>query len=210
MNEEIRSLLAEAAEWRLAGLVFEHPSDQWREQIDRLAAETGDPRLKEAALAARDEITAGTYLALYRPTGPISLREVTYAGGAQFGYLMSELAAQYAAFGYQPETPEMADHFSVQLGFLAYLKLKQAYALLSGNAEQAAIAAEAAAQFRKDHLAVSTAPILHALENLAPPCLALACASLYERIGPAPATPYSCDSDDEETACGPALIQPGS
>jgi hypothetical protein len=194
LGAESLNLIAEAAQWRLLALLFECPGDAWRQQVVALGAE---------AHAGEIQASEGVYLGLFGPGGPISLREVTYLGGVQLGYLMSELSACYDAFGYQPETAEPLDHLSVEVGFLSYLKLKQAYALACGDTEHAAIASEAAAHFTSEHLACIAEPLLRGLETLAPEYLVLAGRFLLEQVGPRPRNPYPLgDPEPDEITCG--------
>jgi nitrate reductase assembly molybdenum cofactor insertion protein NarJ len=149
--------LREAAEWRLLGLLFEPPHEGWRDEVAALAAEIGDVELVAAARQALDEADAGLYHSTFGPGGPASPREVSYYVTMVPGGLLSELGAYYAAFGYESSLAETPDHVAVETGFVAYLKLKQAYATEFGITEQAAVAAEAAARFLTEHLAVVAA-----------------------------------------------------
>ena len=207
LNAESKALIAAAAEWRLLALLFEYPDDAWRRQLEALANEVSDPDLRSAAAGARQEACEGLHIALFGPGGPVSLREVTYLGGVQLGYLMSELSAFYHAFGYQPETAEALDHLSVEAGFLSYLKLKEVYALECGDSEHAAIVSDASDTFVREHLALVAEPIARALENLAP-YLVHAGRFLAGRIGPRPRSLYPLggdlagDIEEEEMSCG--------
>lgn len=202
--------LREAAAWRLMALLFECPREGWREQVAGLGAEVRDPRLRAAADAAQQEASESLYHSLFGPGGPVSPREVTYHPGVQMGYLLAELNAYYEAFAYHPANSEAADHVSVEAGFMAYLAIKQAYALASGDAVHAAVTADAAAHFMADHLAVMADPVGRALELGGPPYLALAGQALRERSGP-PAwrvLPMAgdtlvADDEDDDVRCGP-------
>jgi hypothetical protein len=95
----------------------------------------------------------------------------------------------------------------VQLGFMAYLRMKQACALLAGDAEDAETAASAAAEFVKEHLATQAEPVARALEQFAPDYLAAAGRLILERTGPAPRSSFPLAaplSDQDEMTCGPA------
>ena len=207
-SPEQEQLLHAAAAWRLIGLLFECPRPGWREQVAALGADTRDEQLRSAAEAAQTEASEGLHHSLFGPGGPVSPREVTYLGGVQLGYLLSELNAYYEAFAYRPDTIEAEDHLSVEAGFMAYLAIKQAYALASGENERAQITAEAAAHFKTDHLAVMVEPIARALESGGPPYLALAGQALFERVGPPVRTrlPLAdalvADDGNEEMNCG--------
>jgi nitrate reductase assembly molybdenum cofactor insertion protein NarJ len=92
-------------------------------------------------------------------------REVSYHDTLELGSLMSELAGYYDAFGYYPATSEPPDHVAVEVGFVAYLRFKEAYAVAAGDAEHAAMTAQAAVRFRADHLAMLAAPLAAVLAD---------------------------------------------
>lgn len=203
-------LLAEAAEWRLFGLLFEYPDAAWRAELEPLLPSLAKPELRALGEAALEQTTDGLHIALFGPAGATPVREVVYRGGVQFGYLLAELAAYYEAFGYAPRSTEAPDHLAVQLGFMAYLRMKQACALLAGDSEDADTAASAAAEFVKEHLATQAEPVARVLKNFAPEYLAEAGRLLLERTGPAPRSAFplvSPLSDGDEMTCGPA--EPG-
>lgn len=180
-------LLREAAEWRLLSLLFECPSPNWREQIEALAAEVTDAELRAAVEAARREASEGLYHSIFGPGGPAPGREVSYRDWAQPGYLLSELTSYYDAFAYHPDQAaivEAPDHVSVETGFLAYLKLKEAYAEAISDDEHASVTREAAQQFINEHLAAMTEPLAHSLEHSGVGYLALAGKALLSRVGP--------------------------
>jgi nitrate reductase assembly molybdenum cofactor insertion protein NarJ len=209
LTGEQERLLHEAAAWRLIGMLFECPRAGWHEQVAALGRESRDPRLRSAAEAAQVEASEGLHHSLFGPGGPVSPREVTYSGGVQMGYLLSEVRAYYDAFVFRPDTIEPDDHLSVESGFMAYLALKQAYALASASDEQARVTADAAAGFEADHLARMVEPIARALEIGGPPYLVLAAQALFERVGAAPRSTLlpadpSADSDDDRPICGTA------
>jgi TorA maturation chaperone TorD len=203
---EIR-LLREAAEWRMLGLLFECPSDDWHRRVAALAPEMQDERLRDAAEAAAREASEGMFHAIFGPGGPVPPREVTYAGGVQFGYLLAELSAYYDAFAYRHTTDEPQDHVAVEIGFVAYLTMKQAFASYSGDAEHAAVTAEATAGFCADHLSRIAEPLASKLDALRPCYLTTAADVLFERVGRAPGRPLPiadglvADDPDTEMTC---------
>ncbi len=203
-------LLAEAAEWRLLGLLFEYPYESWRRQISALVPDLKDESLRGLAAAALDVATPGLHIALFGPGGTVSVREVTYQGGVQFGYLMAELSAYYDAFGYSPAAEESPDHIAVEAGFISWLKLKQAHALAAGDDEHAAITADAAASFLKDHLAILAEPAARTLESFAPDYLIQAARTILRHTGPSPRSafplgnPDILEDDSAEITCGPS------
>jgi nitrate reductase assembly molybdenum cofactor insertion protein NarJ len=210
INAEIAGLLSEAARWRLLGLLFEYPRDRWRRELEALLSDLQDETERGLAAAALEFSSEGLHSALFGPGGTVSAREVAYLGGVQFGYLMAELAAFYDAFGFQPSAEEAHDHIAVEAGFVGYLKLKQAYALASGDSEHAEIASQAASSFIKEHLARFAEPMLPRLENFAPDYLISAGRMLLELAGASPRSGYPLstgfEGEDEsgEMSCGPS------
>lgn len=209
MNEAAQELLRDAADWRLIGLLFEYPSEEWRAQVSALARETGDPRLAEAAGAALTQATGGVHQSIFGPGGPVPPREASYQTGAQLGYLLAGLSCIYQGFGYQPATSEAPDHIAVEAGFIAYLKLKLAYEHACGGSHAGACE-QAIAYILKEHLSNLAEPVAVGLEAAAPPYLILAAKALFERVGPAPQRPDlalpGLDPSDEEAGvtCGGA------
>lgn len=206
MNAIPRDLLAEAADWRLLALLFERPSEEWRRHLADLAKETNDSALQAAASRAVEEASEGLYHSIFGPGRPAPPREASYRDTVQLGQLLAELNAYYNAFAYQPSATEAPDHLSYELDFLAYLRLKEAYAVACGDAERAAIAAEAARSFREDHVAVIAGPLAATLRNCAVEYLNLAGQQLLRRTGPPKSTGplpviFCADSDDCEITC---------
>jgi hypothetical protein len=137
---------------------------------------------------------------------------VTYVKAVQLGYLLSELTACYDAFAYQPVTRESPDHVSVEAGFIGYLRLKEAYAVARGDDEQAAVTAEAAATFVREHLSALAEPLAATLDASGLAYLAEAARALANRVGPPPsaiASPHGARllpviqplEDEDEIAC---------
>lgn len=201
---ETVTLLAQAAEWRLLGLLFEYPTDAWRENVCALLPSLPHAELRAIAEAALQHASPGLHIALFGPAGSVPVREVKYQGGVQFGYLMSELSAYYDAFGYQPQADEAADHLAVQLGFVSYLKLKQAHALANSDAEPAQVTSDAASRFLREHIAVQAEPVLRGLEDCGPDFLVDGARRIVTYAGPAPRSGFplgSPDLDDDEMSC---------
>jgi nitrate reductase assembly molybdenum cofactor insertion protein NarJ len=182
LSREQMALLRQAAEWRAISLLFECPSGAWAGKLARLKGEVEDPVLKTALDAAPADATEGMYHSLFGPGGPVPAREVTYHRGVEAGQLHARIAAFYEAFAYGPQTPEAGDHIAVETGFIAYLKMKQAYALACGDSEKASLAAEAEGNFLRDHLAAFAAPLAEALEASGPPYLIGAGRALLARV----------------------------
>lgn len=180
---EKTNLLQEAAEWRLISLLFECPVGDWQKNVNNLAAEVSDPRLRKAAGFAVVEAGEGLYHATFGPGGPAPSREITYRGWVQPGYLLSELTAYYNAFSYQPNLKESPDHIAVETGFMAYLKLKEVFAKENGDKENYEITAKAAKTFKAEHLSKYAEQISKNLASSGIEYLVLAGAALFERVG---------------------------
>jgi nitrate reductase assembly molybdenum cofactor insertion protein NarJ len=208
LDQRELQLAREAAEWRLISLLFECPSESWRAQLAGLAKEIADPELKSAVKAALEEAEEGLFHYVFGPGGPAPAREATYHQTVELGYLMSELQAYYNAFAFHPQTAEAPDFVSVEAGFIAYLKLKELYALACRNEDQAMIARDAAKDFLRDHLAMMAQPLASRLEDSGITYLAKAGAALSQRVGPPPAPPATPlpilqeQEGDEGFVCG--------
>ena len=213
MEPRVETLLRQAAEWRLIGLLFECPVGLWRDDIVALARDTDDPLLGAAVEHALEEASEGLYHSTFGPGGPAPPREVSYLQAVQLGYLLSELTAFYDAFAYRPVTRESPDHVSVEAGFVGYLRLKEAYAVTRGDHDQASVTADAAATFIREPLAALAEPLAATLEASSLAYLADAGRALAKRVGPPPtaatATPDGARvlpviqpfDDEDEIAC---------
>ena len=207
LNERELHLAKEAAEWRLISLLFECPGPQWREQVTALMNEVADAELQSAAHDALEEAGEGLFHYTFGPGGPAPAREATYHQTVQLGYLMSELQAYYNAFAFHPVTAEAPDHVSVETGLIAYLKMKEAYALACQDEERAATASESAQRFIEDHLTNLAQPLAERLEGSGIRYLATASAALLRRVGPSKVVPSPLPILQEEPqegafACG--------
>jgi len=204
LNEDTTQLIREAGEWRLIGLLFECPSAQWFGEVGALAQEVDDALLRQAAESAKTEASEGLYHSTFGPGGPAPPREASYQDTVQLGYLISEIEAYYNAFAYRPTCAEPADHVATETGFVAYLRLKQAYALSEGLEESADVAADAAARFVKEHLASIAEPLAASLAESGVAYLKDASAVLLRRTGPGLKLPVLQDPlvNDESVECG--------
>ena len=176
-------LLREAAEWRLISLLLECPVGDWQKQVNDLANEITDPKLKAAVEFSKTEATEGLYHSIFGPGGPAPAREVSYRSWVEPGYLLSELSAFYAAFGFQPDSRETPDHIAVESAFMAYLKLKEAFAFECSDGDKAEITAKAAETFNDGHLAKMTEQITKCLASSGVEYLAAASAVLFAKVG---------------------------
>ncbi|MBM3724439.1 MAG: molecular chaperone TorD family protein [Acidobacteria bacterium] len=182
-----RQLLAEAAEWRLIGMLLECPSGSWRGRVEELEGEVEDAELRQAARLALEQASEGLYHSTFGPGGPAPPREATHRDTLQLGYLLSELNAYYASFGYRPESVsfEPPDHIAVESGFVAYLKFKEAFAAACGDAEARETTAQACREFVTEHLASTAAPLKEMLAASGVPYLELTGRAMARRAGPA-------------------------
>lgn len=176
-------LLEDAAEWRLLSLLFDCPDQEKLEQIDSLGRAVTDKKLKRAAKVARKQASEGLFHSIFGPGGPAPGREVSYRGWVQPGYMLSELSSFYDAFSYKPKTDEVPDHVAVETGFIAYLRLKEAYALECSDAENAAITADASKTFIDEHLSKYAEQMSKILSNSGIEYLSLAGKALFKRVG---------------------------
>jgi nitrate reductase assembly molybdenum cofactor insertion protein NarJ len=179
-----KKLIEDSAKWRLISMLFECPSDAWRIKLASLASSISDARLKVAAEAAEAEASEGLYYSIFGPGGPASPREVSYHRSVELGGLMSELAGYYEAFGYSPASRETSDHVAVEVDFVGFLRLKEAYAQACQDPDHAEITADAARHFIKDHLFPMAEPLVRLLENSGVHYLQLAARALVRQAGP--------------------------
>lgn len=159
--------IAAAAEWRLIGLLLERPRRGWHEEVARLSREVHDRPLRDAAAAARDA-GEGDYLHLLGPGGLVSPRAVTYQPFADPGQLLAELATVYDAFAFRPQVEEPIDHIAVEVAFVGYLLLKEAFATARGDRAAAATTAIARRAFVETHLAAFAGTFVQRLEATGP------------------------------------------
>ncbi|MGE0363210.1 MAG: molecular chaperone TorD family protein [Vicinamibacterales bacterium] len=197
----IVALLQDAASWRLLGRLFECPTAAWRQDVATLASEVADAELVAAAAGAVAEADEGVYHSVFGPGGPAPPREVSYHDTVELGSVMSALTGAYGAFGYRPALVEAPDHVAVEAGFMAYLRVKQALALLEGDGTHVEITASALEAFRADHLAVYAERLAAILAEAPLEYLQGASRVLARRVGPRPGPkrlPVIQPPDDED------------
>jgi hypothetical protein len=180
---EARKLLAEAALWRLTGLLFQRPVSGWLDEVRSLSREVGDRALAEVAdlVGSAEE---GGYLALLGPGGSVSPREVGHRPTVDPGRLLADLRGFYRAFAFTPRSEDPDDHIANEAGFYGYLRLKEAYAVHEGDDEARSVTRRAAEEFRRAHLeefALALAAKIEASD--APPYLTASAADLRRRLG---------------------------
>jgi nitrate reductase assembly molybdenum cofactor insertion protein NarJ len=176
-------LLRDAAEWRLIGLLLECPREDWFARVAALSSEVGDQQLRQAAGHAQQQAGEGLYHTNFGPGGPAAPREVSYHDSLLAGQTIAQLRAQYEAFGYAPTLEEPPDHIAVEAGFMAYLRLKEAYALHAGAKDEAEIAAAAAGDFLQNRLSAVAGPLAEILACSGIDYLVHTAAALAARVG---------------------------
>jgi hypothetical protein len=177
-------LLKDAAEWRLISLLFDCPTGGWFEEVKALGDKVTDKRLKRASEAAQKEASEGLFHSIFGPGGPAPGREVSYRGWLQPGFLLSEVSSFYNAFSYGAKTREVPDHIAVETGFVAYLKLKELYAIECGDVERAGITADASLAFIDEHVSKYAEKTSKLLAASGIDYLRLASEALFKRVGP--------------------------
>ena len=171
-----------------------------------LGPEVAVEKLKRAAEAALEESSEELYHSIFCPGGPASPRIASYFDNIQLGYLIAELCAHYEAFAYHSSLVEAPDHVAVEAGFIAFLRLKQAYALAEGDEEHAAVTHEAAQHFLGEHLARMASTLAEKFIASDVEYLILASEALAARSGtmqkPAIALPILQDLAESQFDCG--------
>lgn len=198
------NLLIESAEWRALGLLFESPTDAWRTSIEGLAPSIRKRGLRAAVDLAMQEASVPDYYSLAGPGGPVPLREASYRHTLELGYLLAEVEAFYKAFAFTPESDDPVDHLAVEAAFISYLRMKEAYAVLSGAGDEAEITREAAEDFIRQHLVYFAEPLHQHVKTCGIEYLARATEMLRERVGAPPASlPVLDNLDSDESSCDP-------
>ncbi len=200
--------LAAATQWRLLALLLSRPRPGWREEVEALAREVGaDEALRAAASSSRDA-REGAYHALLGAGGVASPREAAHAGFLDPGRILADLAACYGAFGFTPRGEEPDDHLAVECDFVAYLFLKEAYALARREEGAAEVTREVRGRFVAEHVAVAGRRFAAKLPEGAPAYLFAAAECLATRL-PAPPRDEARTPDEEPPddgcpmSCGP-------
>lgn len=208
-RSEVVALLAEAAEWRLIGLLLERPRPGWSEEVAALGRETRNDPLRAAAEHAA-AATEGEYLSLLGPGGAVSPREVTYRSFEDPGWILSRLATMYEAFAFTPRVEEPPDHVAVEAGFVGYLLLKEAFARGADDGAAAETTAAARQDFLATHLAPMAGPVAERLVACGPSSFAEAARLLAERVPPAPPGAHAGAPSEVPAACGlcPGVDEP--
>ena len=154
--------LEHAAHWHLLGLLLERPRPGWLERVRSLSQEVAHPQVL-GAVADAHQATESTYLSLLGPGGVASPREVAYRGMSDPGRILADIQAFFKAWHFRPLVEDPVDHVAVQAGFIGYLHLKEAYALVAGSLEDAELCQRARARFLSEHLRYLAKPLARKL-----------------------------------------------
>ena len=146
-----------ASHWRLLSLLFQLPTRQSRWELRRLArsAPGNLAKLADEWTGVPLHLAAAEY---HRTLGPggVPAVESSYDPNALAGRgpLLADIAAFHKAFSYSPERlpADVPDHLAAELDFLSYMAMKVAFALESGESENARITDQAYNEFLKEHL----------------------------------------------------------
>lgn len=163
----MRGDLTRAASYRFLALLLSTPSDATRAELGSLAGEVERTLAEDAPKLGEvcGPSLQGLYHRLLGASGQVPDVECAYddntAGGR--GPLIADVAGFYRAFAYPQSGPNTADHVAVELDFLGWLSMKQAYARHSGASEQLDVTSAARAKFIRDHLGRWVIPFLERL-----------------------------------------------
>lgn len=178
--------MADAAEWRLLAVLLSRPRPGWREEVEALAGGLGVTDALQRAAAASADASEGAYHALLGAGGVASPREAAQGGFTDPGRILADLEAAYGAFGFRPAAEEPDDHLAVECDFMAWLHLKEAYALAAGLGDAAQVTREARDRFLREHVAPGGHRLAARLPADSPGYLALAARALAARLPEVP------------------------
>lgn len=162
------ALLKQARWYRILSLCFQPPRPSLRNELRDLLAETESGAERLRALIEQSEFEAEHHYVM-GPGGTCSPCESAYLGKALGGKerIMADVAGFYRAFAFaaHPEIPEPVDHIAVELSFLSFLTLKEAYALYRADARSQTVCGDARERFNDDHLLAWIPLFAEALRN---------------------------------------------
>lgn len=161
MDDNVSATLQRAAKYRALSLLFLPPSEETGAELRALAADlmATDAPLAEPLLALAEDLApslGNLYHLALGPTGAVrdceSDYEVNPLGGK--GPLIADIAGFYRAFQYEDRSVHGLgpDHLSTELGFMAWLSLRAAFARHTEAPEGAAVCEQAARTFVAAHL----------------------------------------------------------
>jgi TorA maturation chaperone TorD len=202
-----RAWLEAAATWRFLSLLFQSPTREAYSELEKLAGEL--PPEQGARARQLLEVPLELWEAeFHRALGPggVPACESSYEENALAGRgpVLAGIAGFYEAFAYRPAqaVSEVPDHISVELGFLAYLAMKIAFAEYESKEEEAGVTRAAYERFLKDHLCYWIEPFHHALAQTGSPCYLLGAEWLWEQTArEAPPSSASAGPLGEQGGC---------
>lgn len=165
---DIADTLTQASAWMFASIALQPPTAASAATLQRLI-----PSLPDSIRPTAEQIAAfpldgwePEYFSILGPAGcPACESSYERAAMVSRGPLLAAVSGCYSAFAYAPDVREVADHASIEAGFLAYLLMKIAFADHQGKAEAARITREAYEGFLRDHIAVWMGDFADALAN---------------------------------------------
>ena len=155
IDSRFQDLLREAGWYRFFSLCFQPPREGLKTEMEKIYSEV----VKEENLyniRFDDANQVEEHHSVLGAGGLCSACESEYVanrlGGK--GLLMADVAGFYKAFSFVPEGEFQSpvDNISVELSFMSYMTLKEAFALFSGLKEEMQICTEAKEKFKKEHI----------------------------------------------------------
>jgi hypothetical protein len=201
-------ILADAARWRLYGLLLSRPTDERRTAVQALLPEVDAPELGAAARAWCAHASEGAYLHLLGPGGIVPARAVAYRAFSDPGWVLADIARYHDAFAFHALTDEPTDHVAVLIELVSYLFLKEAYARECGDDAAADLTRDAREQFVTEHLVPVIGPLAARLDACGATEWATAPRLLATQL-PAPTTTGVPTRDDDAPRCG-GCVGPGT
>lgn len=195
-------LLAEAARWRLHGLLLSRPTDERRTAVQALLPEVDDPELGAAARAWCANASEGGYLHLLGPGGLVPARAVAYRPFADPGWMLADITRYREAFAFHALTDEPADHIAVLIEMVSYLLLKEAYARECGDDVAADLTRDAREQLITAHVVPVVGPLAARLDACGATEWAAAPHLLAAQLPPPPATNVPLPDEDAPACSG--------
>jgi hypothetical protein len=165
LTHDVLELARQSGEWHVAGLLFQCPGSDWRRQLADLKLGLESIELRDAVSYAIEEASESLYHTTFGPGGPAAPREVSHRQHPQPGQFLAQLATIYEAFAYLPALDEPLDHVAYEVGFVGYLRLKEAYARSAGKVGEAAACCQATDHFLRNHLSFLATPLAKSLEH---------------------------------------------
>lgn len=190
MND-VRGWLQAAVVWRFLSLVLRTPDEETAAEARGLTRELPEG-LRGRAAAMLDlplNDWEDEYHSVLGPGGcPATESAFDRSTIASRGPLLAEIAAFYEAFAYAGDRAvhEVPDHIAVELGFLAYLAVKVAFALQEGREEETRVTLDAYERFLRTHPAFWVEPFADRLSASGSAFYAGAADLLRETIEAAP------------------------